>query len=52
MKKVFVVIENVDGFDEVRKVFANEAPALIYMDEVRSESRGENDVCVVPMEVE
>ena len=52
MKKVFLVIENVDGFDEVLKVFAKEADALIYMDDVISESRGENPVCVVPMIVE
>lgn len=52
MKKVFVVIENVDGFDEVRKIFAKERDALIYMDDVQHESRGENPVCVVPMDVE
>ena len=52
MSKVFVVIENVDGFDEIRKIFAKEAPAVQFMEELQYETKGENPVCVVPMEVE
>lgn len=52
MSKVFVVIENIDGSDEIVKIFAKEAPAVRFMEELQYETKGENPVCVVPMEVE
>jgi len=49
--KVYLVIENDEGLDEVVKVFADSAKADEFAEELRVASRY-TDVAVVEMEVE
>ena len=50
MSKVYLVVENDEGLDEVVKVFADSAKADEFAEELRYANR--SDVAVVEMEVE